>query len=136
MGTLQRQIRLFSRYSAQQKKAASVAIAQVGLTSYKSRGIGQLSGGQLKRAVIARALASNAAIIVLDEPDAGLDVDAARDVYTVLGNLRGHKSIILASHHVDAVLSLADIGLFVNETVVRFDDPLQLRDRLKGGMTL
>ncbi len=136
MGTLQRQIRPFHRYSQEQKRAAAMAIAHVGLTEYENRGIGQLSGGQLKRAVIARVLASNAAVIVLDEPDADLDIDAARDVYAVLGNLKGEKTILMASHHIDTALELADIALYVKETVVVFDDPKTLKDRLKGGMML
>ena len=95
MGTLVRKISPFRRYTDAQKRAASLAIAQVGLSKYENRGIGQLSSGQLKRAVIARALASKAAIIALDEPDAGLDIDAARDVYAVLHNLKGEKTISL-----------------------------------------
>ena len=80
-GTLPKEIRPFSRYSAAQKdKSTAEAIAQAGLTGFEKRGIGQLSGGQLKRAVIARAFRLRRRLIALDEPDAGLDVDAAKEL--------------------------------------------------------
>ncbi len=136
MGTLPGRIRPFFRYSDAEKKTAMQAIERVGLRGFEGRGIGQLSGGQLRRAVIARVLASEAAIIALDEPDANLDIDAVRDLYMLLGTLKSDKTIIMASHHVNTALDIADKALFVHGTVEQYDDPAVLKEKLKGGLAI
>ena len=136
MGTLPRTIRPFFRYGNAEKKTAMQAIQRVGLRGFEERGIGQLSGGQLRRAVIARVLASEAAIIALDEPDANLDIDAVKDLYMLLGTLKSDKTIIMASHHVNTALDIADKALFVHGTVEQYDDPAVLKEKLKGGLAV
>ena len=135
MGTLDQQIKPFFRYGKVHRESAALAISRVGLSGFEQRGIGQLSGGQLGRAVIARVLASSAAVIVLDEPDASLDIDATKELYALLKELKTEKTILIASHHVDVVLDIADSALFVNNTVACWE-PALLRDRLKGGIAL
>jgi len=135
-GTLPRTIRPFSRYSASQRGKARQAIAQVGLKGFERRGIGQLSGGQLKRAVIARVFASDVNLIALDEPDAGLDVDAAKELLEILNNMKHQKTIVLASHNLNHVFSIADQALYVNQSIQTFASPRELQDKLKGGISL
>lgn len=136
MGTLGPRMRPFCRYTAAQKKTAEEAIARVGLFGMESRGIGQLSGGQRGRALIARALASDAAVIALDEPDASLDADAARELYALLDVLRRDKAIVMASHHIGAVLDIADTAVYVNNTARAYLSPGKLKEDLRGGMAL
>ena len=135
-GTLTKEIRLFCKYSTGQREKAADVIRRVGLSGFEHRSVSQLSGGQLKRAVIARALASDADMIVLDEPDASLDVDAAKELYGVLALLKNEKSIIIASHHIDAVLDIADRVIYVNKTATEYPSPQELKGVLKGGITL
>jgi zinc transport system ATP-binding protein len=135
-GTLPKQIRPFSRYTSLQKERAADAMRRVGLEQYGKRGVGQLSGGQLQRAVIARTLASSADIVALDEPDACLDVDAARELYDILRTLKGEKTILLASHNIETALSIADRAIYVNKTVREYFSPHALRDELKGGISI
>ena len=66
---------------------------EVGIEDFENRGVNQLSGGQLRRVVIARALASDAEILVLDEPDSNLDVEATRELYELLQSLKSQKTI-------------------------------------------
>ncbi|MDD5018544.1 MAG: metal ABC transporter ATP-binding protein [Eubacteriales bacterium] len=136
MGTLRQDIRPFCRYGSAGKKAAGDAIARAGLTGYEHRGVGQLSGGQLGRAVIARALASDADIIALDEPDASLDIDAALKLYALLETLKKDRTIVVASHRIDAILSLADSAVYVNKDVKAYASPGRLKDELRGGVCL
>jgi len=136
MGTLDPKLRPYYRYTAAQKGAADEAICRVGLTHVAGRGIEQLSGGQRGRAMIARALASKADILALDEPDASLDIDAARELYALLLTLKTDKTIVIASHHVGAVLDIADYAAYVNGTVSCFVSPDRLKTKLKGGMAL
>lgn len=136
MGTLSTRICPFCRYTAAQKKVAEEAIARVGLSGMEARGIGQLSGGQRGRALMARALASDAAVIALDEPDASLDTDAVRELYALLDVLKRDKAIVMASHHIGAVLDIADTAVYVNKTARVYLSPGKLKEDLKGGMAL
>jgi zinc transport system ATP-binding protein len=136
MGTLSRDILPFSRYTSRQRARALDAIDRVGLAGFESRGIDQLSGGQLKRALIARALAADVDIIALDEPDASLDIDAAGDLYHMLDELKADRTIIIASHHIDAILDIADSAVYVNKTAKTYPSPMRLKEELKGGLVL
>ena len=135
-GTLPAAARPFAKYNAAQKKKAAESISRVGLNGYEHRSIGQLSGGQLKRAVIARALASDAKLIALDEPDASLDVDAAKELYGLLSLLKSEKTIVIASHNIRSVLDIADKAVYVNKTVREYTSPGTLKDLLEGGILL
>ena len=135
-GTLPKIIRPFSRYSPAQREIAVRAIAQAGLQGCERRGIGQLSGGQLKRAVIARAFASGANLIALDEPDASLDVDAAKELFDILHHMKHEKTIVIASHSINSILNIADKALYVNKTVSEFASCTELKNRLNGGISL
>lgn len=135
-GTLPKEIRPFSRYSPAQRDKARLAIAQAGLTGFERRGISQLSGGQLKRAVIARVFASDAELIALDEPDAGLDVDASKELLEILNRMKLSKTVVLASHNLSHIFGIADQALYVNQTVQAFTSPAELSEKLKGGISL
>lgn len=124
------------RYTRTDRQAAAEAIARVGLAGFERRGIDQLSGGQLRRALIARALASSAGIIALDEPDASLDTDAAGALYDVLSELKTDRTVVVASHNINAILGIADRAVYVNREAEVYGDPMQLKDKLKGGMLL
>lgn len=135
-GTLCPRIRPFYRYTPHQRRQAEAALDRVGLEGFSRRGIHQLSGGQLKRAVIARALSSNADVLILDEPDGSLDVDATRELYAILASLKGETTILVASHHINEVLDVADHALYVHGSVSSFDAPQRLKEKLMQGITL
>ena len=135
-GTLDNRIRPFRTYSKAQKEKAEQAILQAGLSGKQGRGIHQLSGGQLERTMIARALASDAGIIVLDEPDSSLDVDAAAELYELLKALKKDKTILVASHRLDKIIAIADAALFVNGTVALHHDMAGLAKKYEAGVLL
>lgn len=135
-GTLAKRIHPFARYTPRQRERAADAVRRVGLGGYEQRGIGQLSGGQLQRVVIARTLASSADVVALDEPDACLDVDAAKELYEILHSLKNEKTVLLASHNIGAALDIADRALYVNKTVREYVSPHALKDELKGGISI
>lgn len=134
LGTLCQNIRPFCKYTKAQKEKAHDALKKVGLEGYGGRGINQLSGGELKRSVIARAIASDADIIVLDEPDSSLDVEAAADLYNVLRNIKEDRTILIASHHLDEVLDIADKVLYVNSKVETYTSAEEIRKKLGDGI--
>jgi ABC-type Mn2+/Zn2+ transport system ATPase subunit len=76
----------------------SEALERVGIGELGSRRAGELSVGQLRRAMLARALAADARVLVLDEPLAGLDREASDSLVALLAGLPPHVAIVAASH--------------------------------------
>src|SRR5690606_1621318 len=74
-------------------------LARVGMQDFASRQIGQLSGGQQQRVFMARALAQNADLYILDEPFAGVDAATERTLVQVLRELAASGKTVLCVHH-------------------------------------
>jgi manganese/iron transport system ATP-binding protein len=91
---------------------------QVGMTAFAGRQIGELSGGQQQRVFIARALAQNASILLMDEPFSGVDVPSQEAILEILDGLRQQNVTVLVSTH--------DLNLAVE----RFDRLALLNHRL------
>ncbi|MCD6303385.1 MAG: ABC transporter ATP-binding protein [Planctomycetes bacterium] len=87
-------------YSAGDRAAAWRAIEEVGLASYGGRQFSELSGGQRQRAMIARALAGEPEMLLLDEPTANLDIGMEREFHELLGRLNERMTIVLVSHDI------------------------------------
>ncbi len=94
---------LFKRYTDHDKKMARSALEVVGMLSLKERQIGRLSGGQQQRVFIARALAAEPKVLLLDEPAAGIDARVQTEFYELLGRLRQRMAIVMVSHDITAV---------------------------------
>ena len=135
-GTLCQRIRPFCKYKEEHRLKAIDSIKRVSLAGFENRGINQLSGGQLKRAVIARVLASEADIIVLDEPDSSLDVNAAKDLYHILLDIKKDKTILIASHHLNEVLDISDQVLYIMAEGRMFTSPGEVKKKLEGGIII
>lgn len=81
-----------------------------------------LSGGQRRRVLVARALASEPRLLILDEPTANMDKESERKLYTILGALKRSTTIMVATHDTDFVSSLVDVVLCVGEREGREHD--------------
>jgi manganese/zinc/iron transport system ATP- binding protein len=90
-------------------------LARLGMTAYASRQIGGLSGGQRQRVFVARALAQQASVLVMDEPFAGIDARTEGDLLELLRELRdrGH-SIVVVHHNLATVRASFDWALLLN----------------------
>ena len=109
---------LFSRYDRTDREAARKALENVGLAGFEKRPFNELSGGEKQRVLIAQALASNAKLLLLDEPGASLDPDHRLQLYTLLEKLKNacDITILLVSHNLNVVASYVSHVICVNRT--------------------
>jgi len=107
-------------YSQEDKAAAIEALQEVGLLDLSNRALGTLSGGQMQRALIARALASKPQILLLDEPTASVDKDAEAQIFQLLKDLSKTITIILVTHDLKTAVQIVDRVLCVERTASMF----------------
>ncbi len=96
---LYRRVGLLGRLSGAMRARARDALDRVGMADFADRQIGQLSGGQQQRVFLARALAQDADLYLLDEPFAGVDAATERAIVDVLKGLRAEGRSVVAVHH-------------------------------------
>ena len=89
------------------KSVVSESLARVGLSQQAGSLMGNLSGGQAQKALIARALLGNPDLLILDEPSAGVDIDSQREIYALLKRLNTELGITIVSveHNLSAAIS-------------------------------
>lgn len=105
--------------SAKDKVAVSNALERVGMTEFRKRQIGELSGGQKKRVFLARALAQESKIILLDEPFTGVDVKTEEAIINLLQKLRDEGHVMLVStHNLGSVPEFCDRTILIKGTVL------------------
>ena len=99
---------LFRRYSSEDRRATQDALQTVGMLDYKDRQMGKLSGGELQRIFIARALVAEPRLLLLDEPTASVDPAMQTEFYELLEKLKKQMAIVLVSHDISAVSIYVD----------------------------
>ena len=114
---LSKQKSIFRKYSSNQHDAVHQIISRMGLEGLEDRAIGALSGGQLQRALLGRALVSNPEVVILDEPDTYIDKRFETKLYSLLEEINKERAIILVSHDIGTVLKNVKTIACVNETV-------------------
>jgi ABC-type Mn2+/Zn2+ transport system ATPase subunit len=117
-------IGLVRRPGRRDRELAFAALERVRLADRAERQIGELSGGEQRRALIARALAQGADLVLLDEPLAGLDATAQHDLLRLLEELRTEgKTLFVATHDLSCVAADFDHAVLLNRRVVAFGRP-------------
>jgi manganese/iron transport system ATP-binding protein len=107
------------RASDADRAAVDRALARLGLADLRLRQIGELSGGQKKRVFLARALAQESRIILLDEPFTGVDVTTEEQIIALLRTLRDEGHVMLVStHNLGSVPDFCDRTILVKGTVL------------------
>ncbi|WP_269748260.1 manganese/iron ABC transporter ATP-binding protein [Ciceribacter selenitireducens] len=100
-------------------KMVADALARVGMSDFRKRQIGELSGGQRKRVFLARALAQEGQVILLDEPFTGVDVNTEEQIVALMRDLRSEGRVMLVStHNLGSVPEFCDRTIFVKGTVI------------------
>ena len=101
--------------------AVETALDRVNMLEFRDRQIGELSGGQRKRVFLARALAQDGQVILLDEPFTGVDVQTEDAIITLLREMRDEGRVMLVStHNLGSVPEFCDRTVLVKETVLAY----------------
>ena len=102
-------------------EAVTDALKRVNMVNFRHRQIGELSGGQRKRVFLARALAQEGQVILLDEPFTGVDVQTEDQIIDLLREMRDEGRVMLVStHNLGSVPEFCDRTVLVKETVIAF----------------
>jgi manganese/iron transport system ATP-binding protein len=100
-------------------EAVAAALERVGMPAFRKRQIGELSGGQKKRVFLARALAQDSRVILLDEPFTGVDVKTEDAIIALLRALRDEGRVVLVStHNLGSVPEFCDRAVLLDRTVL------------------
>lgn len=101
------------------KLAVENALARVAMSEYRHRQIGELSGGQKKRVFLARSIAQDGQVILLDEPFTGVDVKTEEQIIGLLRELRDEgRTMLVSTHNLGAVTDYCDYTVLVKGTVL------------------
>ncbi len=115
---------LLGRPGREDREGVRRALEVVGIADLAERQIQELSGGQQQRMFIARALAQEAILILMDEPLAGLDIPAQEQIFEVLEELRGREvTVMVATHDLNLAAESFDRVMLLNTHLVGIGEP-------------
>lgn len=101
------------------RQAVNSALERVGMLDYRRRQIGELSGGQKKRVFLARSIAQNGQVILLDEPFTGIDMKSEAQVIALLRELQHEgRTLLVSTHHLDSVPDYCNYTILVKGTIL------------------
>ena len=131
--------RLTGRYSKEENERANELMTEMGIYNIRSKAIGELSGGQIQRALLCRALVNNPKLLVLDEPNTYVDNRFERELYEKLKILNEKLAILLVSHDLGTISTYVKSYACVNgslhyhdgnkvtpELLVSYECPIQI----------
>jgi ABC-type Mn2+/Zn2+ transport system ATPase subunit len=121
------QIGWWSNPSKKDKQIVRKSIEQMGISDLADQSIGQLSGGQQQRAFLARAIAQEPHILLMDEPFTGVDVTTQEATLHLLDHLK-EKAVttIVSTHDLNLAASRFDLVLLINHRLIAFGTPQQV----------
>ena len=122
---------LTSRFTPEQKEKGKQIIVRMGLEGLEHRSIGQLSGGQLQRALLGRAIISDPSVLILDEPSTYIDKRFEARLYELLAEINKECAIIIVSHDIAEVLNNVKHIACVNHHLHYHDTADMPREKLE-----
>ncbi len=123
MGLVDKSALFFHRYSNRDKEMTLSIMEQIGIAGLKDRQIGQLSGGQMQKVLIARTLVQKPAILLLDEPTASMDAFSRTKIYNILRDLNREITIVVVTHDMGFVSSYVKTIACLNKKLFYHGEP-------------
>jgi zinc transport system ATP-binding protein len=131
--------KLFRRFTSKDRKQAVALLDQMGIANLAKKNIGELSGGQMQRVFLCRAIISNPRLLILDEPSTYVDNKFEHDLYNILSDLNKQMAILMVSHDVGTItyyvktiacvnrqLHYHDSNIISQEQLASYNCPIQI----------
>lgn len=129
---LQAEKRFSKRYKARDFERARNLLKMTGMAGYEKRPVGEISGGQMQRTLLCRALISEPLLLILDEPATYVDNCFEGELYEILQYLNEKMAIMMVSHDVGTITSVVKSIVCVNRTVHRHESNLITAEQLEN----
>lgn len=121
-----------NRYTQSDKELARQTLDRMGIADLADRPIGEVSGGQLQRALLCRAIISEPKLLILDEPTNFVDNRFEFEFYRIVKELSNHMAIVMVSHDLGTISSLVKSIICVNQTVHRHNSNILTAEQLEN----
>ena len=132
MSGLQAERGLFGGYGRSERRRVEEVLDRASLLDLRRRAIGELSGGQLQRVMLCRAIISKPKLLVLDEPANFVDNRFENELYALLRDLNGDMAIVMVSHDIGTISSVVRNIVCVNRHVHRHDSNIITAEQLRN----
>lgn len=124
--------KIWSRYTVADRRRAEELLEMVGISGLAGRQIGSVSGGQMQRALLCRAIISNPEMLILDEPATYVDNKFEKELYRILQELSSRMAIVMVSHDLGTISSVVKNIICVNRHVHRHDSARITAEQLEN----
>jgi ABC-type Mn/Zn transport systems, ATPase component len=108
---------LAGKISDAQKKRVEEVLSLTGMADYRKRAIGSLSGGQMQRVMLSRAIISNPKVLILDEPNSYIDKKFEAKLYELLKEINKNTTILMVSHEITSLVDMVTKTISIDETL-------------------
>ena len=132
MSGLQAEKGAMKRYTAAERKRAMELLEMAGIKEVAERQISEISGGQMQRALLCRAVILEPKLLILDEPTNFVDNQFENELYTLLHRLNERMAIVMVSHDLGTITSVVKSIVCVNRTVHRHDSNIITAEQLEN----
>jgi zinc transport system ATP-binding protein len=132
MSGLQAEKGVLKRYTAADRKRAMELLKIAGIEGIAERQISEVSGGQMQRALLCRAVILEPKLLILDEPTNFVDNQFENELYTLLHRLNERMAIVMVSHDLGTITSVVKSIVCVNRTVHRHDSNIITAEQLEN----
>lgn len=129
---LQTERGFFGRYSSKDKAKARQLLDRMGIADLAKRPIGEVSGGQMQRALLCRAIISEPKLLILDEPTNFVDNRFEHEFYAMVQQLSEQMAIVIVSHDLGTITSVVKSIICVNRHVHRHDSNILTEEQLRN----
>ena len=129
---LQTEKGFFGRYTKTDKELARRTLEKMGIAELASRPIGEVSGGEMQRALLCRAIISEPKLLILDEPTNFVDNSFEREFYAMVQELSHNMAVMIVSHDLGTITSVVKSIVCVNRTAHRHDSNILTEEQLRN----